>query len=355
MSATDASTVTTAALSGLRELVAAEFPRSRARGYLDTATYGLPPQRTLDALAGAVEQWRDGAPLTVWEEDGERCRELFAELLGVAPEVVALTPAVSVAAGLVAATLEPAPGANLVVHEREFASNLATPLEHLADAVDDRTTLVAVSAVQFSDGAVVDLEPFKASPALLFVDATQALGAVPVDLRGVDFVAAAAYKWLLGPRGICVLSVAPDRVAGIRPWFAGWKSRRDPFDTSFCSDPPLADDARRLDVSLPWLLTGGLRSSLELVAEAGIDRVGAHNMSLARELCAGLGLPVPSSPIVKARVTRPLDAAASLASRGVTALAHSDGVRVGFHLYNDETDVRSALDALAPFAEGVQE
>lgn len=59
------------------------------------------------------------------------------------------------------------------------------PLEHIADVVTSRTTLVAVSAVQSADGRVADLDALhaasRATGARVLLDTTQAVGWLPVD------------------------------------------------------------------------------------------------------------------------------------------------------------------------------
>src|SRR5215471_4219099 len=90
--------------------------------YLDTATYGLPPRETVDVMHRAVDGWQSGTAdwVRAWDMAGEDARTSFARLIGVAPDTVALEPAVSVGVGLVAATLTAAD--QVVVPEDEFPS-----------------------------------------------------------------------------------------------------------------------------------------------------------------------------------------------------------------------------------------
>ena len=345
---------------------AGEYRREDVSGYLDTASYGLPPRSAVAATERALADWQQRVEWERWEEDGERCRELFAALVGARPLDIALVPAVSVAAGLVAASLPAARGDNVVVYEREFTSNLfpwlaleergvevrLRPLEALADAVDGRTALVAVSAVQSATGAVADLAALKETGARLFVDATHAVAAVPLDARGADYVAAAAYKWLLCPRGVGFLYVRPERLAEVQPWTAGWKSRREPYGNYYAPPRDLAEDARRLDVSLPWLLMPGARSSLELLAGIGIERIAAHDLELARRFAAELGRLEPSSPIVHVDVGNADEAVRRLRAVRVTCAARAGAIRLSFHLYNSDVDVDLALEAIAPVHAG---
>jgi len=345
-------------------LAPSEYEGIRTAGYLDTATYGLPPRSTLAALERALAGWREWEDWHRWEEDGEACRALFGRLVGAGPEDVALLPALSAAAGIVAASLPAGPGDNVVLYEREFHSALLPwmplerlgvelrfrPLERLAEAVDERTALVAVSSVQSADGQVADLEALGKTGARLFVDATQSLGALPIDVGGIDYLGAAAYKWLCCPRGLCFFYVRRERLAEIEPWLAGWKSTVDPYERYYGPPSELTEDARRLDTSLPWFVAAGARPSLELVAGLEVERIGEHDLRLARAFAEELGLPEPLSPIVQVRVADAEAALAQLERVGVRCAGRAGALRFSFHLYNTEEDVVRAVDAVRVFA-----
>ena len=334
-----------------------------ARGYLDTGTYGLPPRSSVEAVERALAGWRGREPWLQWEEDGEACRALFAGLVGARPQDVALLPALSSAAGIVAASLRAGPGDNVVLCEDDFTSTLlpwrglesrgvelrARPLASLPEAIDGRTALVAVSSVQSSDGALADLGALKASGVPLFVDVTQAVGAVPVDVEGVDYLAAHPYKWLLSPRGLAFLYVRRERLQEIEPWTSGWKARTRPYE-HYCGFPQVSEDARRLDVSLSWLVAAGARPSLELVAGLGVERIASHDLELARRFAAELGLPEPASPIVRVEIADAETAVERLRAAGISCAVRAGSVRFCFHLYNDRADVELALEALTPAA-----
>ena len=339
-------------------LAPSEF--TNARGYLDTTTFGLPPTRTIQALETAVGDWAARADWMKWEEDGERCRELFAELSGVGAAQVALMPAAAVAAGAVAASLPAQRGDNVVVHADDFTSTVlafealksrgveirAVSLEQLAGSVDARTQLVAVSLVQSADGRLVDLPALLETGARLFVDGSQALGGVEVDASRIDYFVCHAYKWLLCPRGFGFLSIRPDRLEELVPWLAGWKARSDPYEHFYGIPEQLASDARLHDVSLPWLLAAGSRASLELLTELGPARIAAHNLALAEQFAQALGAPAPVSPIVRIDVADVEGGAERLRAAGVACAVRAGWVRVAFHLYNDEADVALAADAV---------
>ena len=165
-----------------------------------------------------------------------------------------------------------------------------------------------------------------------------------LDLEGVDFLAVAAYKWLLCPRGLAFLHVNPARLADIDPWHAGWKNAAD---GGYYGQPrALAADARRLDVSLPWLLAEAAIPSLELISGLGVEAIAAHDLGLARRFCQGLGLPTTGSAIVRVETQDADTVAARLESARIRCAVRAGSVRVAFHLYNDEADVDRALEVL---------
>jgi selenocysteine lyase/cysteine desulfurase len=306
----------------------------------------------------ALDGWRDWQSWFDWEQDGEICRRLFAELVGAAPTEVSLQPAVSAAIGIVAASLPVANGDNVVCYENEFQSALfpwvslerqgvevrTAPLERLAEAVDGRTRLVAVSSVQSADGRVADLAALRATGARILVDGTQSVGAMPIELDHIDYLAVHGYKWLLCPRGLSFLWVRPELLLELEPWQAGWKSRSDPYERYYGLPRELTEDARRLDTSLPWLLAAGSRRSLELLNRLGVERIAEHDLALARRFCEGLDIPETGSPIVRVPGTEA--DIERLSAAGIRCAGRAGAVRFAFHLYNDEADVDLALAAL---------
>jgi selenocysteine lyase/cysteine desulfurase len=200
--------------------------------------------------------------------------------------------------------------------------------------------------VQSANGAVVDLAALVDTGARLFVDATQAVGAIPVDVSGVDYFAAHAYKWLCSPRGLAFFYVDRKRLDEITPWTAGWKSRERPYE-NYYGLPDLTEDARRLDVSLAWMIAAGARPSLELITRLGIERISKHDLALTELFSRELGLPEdPASPIVRVSV-RDTDAVVErLRERGVSCSVRAGSIRFCFHFYNGADDVDLALAAL---------
>ena len=98
---------------------AAEFqPRGT---YLNSATMGLPPRATLDALAGAIDEWRQGiAHAPGYDAVIASARASFARLVHVPASTVAIGSQVSPLVSYVAAAVPS--GSTVLVPEGEFTS-----------------------------------------------------------------------------------------------------------------------------------------------------------------------------------------------------------------------------------------
>ena len=263
------------------------------------------------------------------------------------------------AAELVALAAASVPeGARVLSPEREFTSLLfpflvrgcelrTVPVSALAGAIDDRTDVVAFSAVQSSDGEVADLEAIAAAArahgALTAVDATQAIGWLPLDAELFDAVVCAGYKWLLSPRGTAYVSLSEELLERAPALHANWWAGEDPHDSYYGPPLRLAADARRLDSSPAWFSWIAAEQCLRVLADVGIDAIHAHDVALANRFRSGLGLPPGDSAIVSAEVP---GAAEKLARAGIMAATRAGSLRASFHLYNREDDVDAALDAL---------
>ncbi len=258
--------------------------------------------------------------------------------------------------GLVAASV-PA-GARVLAPEREFTSLLwpflvrgcelrTVPVSALADAIDDRTNVVAFSAVQSSDGEVADLAAVAAAArahgALTAVDATQAIGWLPLDAELFDAVVCSGYKWLLSPRGTAYLSLSEEALERAPALHANWWAADDPYESYYGAPLRLAAGARRLDTSPAWFSWIAAEECLRVLAGIGVEAIHAHDVALANRFRAGLGLPPGDSAIVSAEVP---GAAEKLARAGIMAASRAGSLRASFHLYNRDDDVDAALDAL---------
>ena len=332
--------------------------------YLNTASYGFPPAPAWDALQSALDDWCHGrASWEDWSQAVGRSRRAFAELVHVPEDWVVAGANVSSLAGLIAASLPV--GSCVLVPETEFTSNLypwiaqahrgvrviTVPLGELLHSITPATTVVAVSSVQSNDGTVTSLDEVADAAAevgaFVFVDASQACGWLPTSADRVDFLACGAYKWLMAPRGSAFMTIRPEHLEWVVPAAAGWFAAEDPHGSYYGPEFRLAKDARRLDVSPAWFSWVGTAPALETVLEIGVDNIHQHDVGLANRFRAGLGLGPGSSAIVAAEVD---GADEKLRAAGVLASTRAGKMRAAFHLYNTESDVDRALDALTSSA-----
>jgi selenocysteine lyase/cysteine desulfurase len=329
-------------------------------GYLNTASYGLPPRPAWDAMQAAMDDWRVGR--TSWERWGdatERAREAFARLVHVDPADVAVGAQVSQVLAPVAAALPD--GAEVVAPDIEFTSNLfpwlaqadrgvrvrPVPPDRVADAIGPGTDLVAFSLVHSMTGQLSGYQEIVAAArghgAAVVVDATQAAGWLPFDAGLADVVAVGAYKWLMSPRGTAFAYLSPRVRERMRPSAAGWYAGEDVHDSYYGPPLRLAASARRFDISPAWFAWIGTAPALEVVERIGVEAIHEHDVALANRFRKGLGLPSGDSAIVSVDVP---GAEQRLAAAGVRAAVRGGRVRAAFHVYSTEHDVDLALDAL---------
>jgi selenocysteine lyase/cysteine desulfurase len=330
--------------------------------YLNTASYGLPPRPAWEALQAAQDEWRHGRTgFDGWDRSAGRSRALWARLHGVPEADVAIGPQVSPFVGLIASALEP--GTQVLGAREDFTSLLfpllvqesrgvrvrLVALEELAEAVDGSVDLVAVSAVQSSDGRLADLGTIAAAAAhhgaRTLVDATQACGWLPLDASRFDHVVSAGYKWLLAPRGTAFLYAGAEARERLTPHLAGWYAADPPMSNLYGPPLRLAETTKALDISPAWMSWVGQAPALELLESVGIERVHAHDTALAARFRDGLGLEAGEGAIVS--LDLPAEASDRLAAARVRCAGRGGLTRFSFHLANTEADVDRALDVLA--------
>jgi cysteine desulfurase / selenocysteine lyase len=292
-----------------------EFPVCQEKVYLAHAAVCPLPARVVGALQRYLEQVIRGGQFEYLHAAAEEgARTLAAQLLGAKAGEIAFIPSTSAGLSMVAAGLDWKPGDGVVLPQGDFPSNVhpwrelarrgvrvkaipstadgAITVEDVAAALDDRTRLVALSSVHYATGAWTDIDAvgaFLLERGVLFcVDAIQSFGALPLSVRNVDFLAADAHKWMLGPQGMGILFVRSERFRELHPPLVGWKSvvaNKDFTDQRL----EFPDTARRYEPgSLNALGIIGIHAALGLLAEVGIEAIASRLSALRARLLAGL-------------------------------------------------------------------
>jgi L-cysteine/cystine lyase len=352
-----------------------QYPVLDRVAYMNSGTEGPVPARAADAARAQIELETTGgrAGKAHFERVMGMASELrasYAGVLGCDPDEVALTGSTTDGVNTVLSGLDLRPGDEIVTTDEEHPGLLAplgrarvrcgvtvrvVPFDEIASAVSPSTRLVACSHVSWVGGKVVDVAALRSTGVPVLLDAAQAIGAVPVDVRelGVGFYACSGQKWLSGPEGSGCLYVRRERLDElVVPW-PGYSSVLDPQDA--LSFEPAAG-AARLDQGFPV----GLRSawalaSLGVLADAGWEWVFERAASMAASLASSLasrGLSVAPrgrSTLVSWRAEDPPAEVQRLAASGIVVRSitlHGGLVRASVGAWNSEEDIER-LVALA--------
>jgi cysteine desulfurase / selenocysteine lyase len=235
----------------------------------------------------------------------------------------------------------------------------------LIEAIDESTSVVAVSSVQYATGTVVDISRLRQSTvqvgARLIVDATQAAGAMPVDAAAwdADAVVASGYKWLGGHGGIALAVMSPLLLEQVPP-LTGWMGASDPFGFDATS-VSLANDARRYTQStMSYASMAGLVVAVEQLLTLGDARIEAHARSLAAMLVndvskydwqpfRSVGDPAGSPHIIS--LGHPRESVQAIVERlrshNIICGTRGGRIRISLAPYNDGSDVNALVEAFA--------
>jgi selenocysteine lyase/cysteine desulfurase len=339
---------------------------------------------------------RRSAPWTIrpadWFDEVERLRALFARLSGADADGVAVVPATSYGLAVAARNVTATAGDRVALLAGDFPSNLHTwhawarrggaevlTVERhegrswtaaLLDALDEPVRVVSVPAVHWIDGAAVDLEQVGARArdlgAVFVVDATQALGAVPLDVAAArpDYLVAAGYKWLLGPLGVSYLYVAAEHRDG-QPLEENWANRAgaEDFEDPRSSAAGYRAGARRFDVGQRsnFVLVPMATAALEQLLDWGVEGIAAAlepvTDGIEREAAARGLEPLPAELRGPHMLGIALPAGLAtgagerLAAEGVHVEVLGSVLRVSPHLHVTDHDVERLLGALDRLAE----
>ena len=363
------------------------FPITRRYAYLDNAAIAplaTPVRSTMEVFL--TRQAEEPFEREHWERLRGQVRNRVAELVATRPESVTFIKNTTTGLGLVAAGLDWESGDNVVGVDREFPANIYPWMDLRRKAVelrlyrsangridvgavsrlcDQRTRVLAVSAVQFWNGFRVDLSALgtalSGKEVLLIVDAIQAVGALRIDLSQlpVDFLCAGAQKWLLGPLGAGFAYVSPRMLERLHPAIIGTDSVvRD--EEYFDYELTLKPDARRFEEAspnYPGIL--GMGAAVNLLLRAGPLAVEATVLRLADrlreelprrgyELLLAPGKASERSGIVSFRHPRmvPVELHGRLRDAGIIISLRGDFLRASPHYYNSDTDLDRLLEAL---------
>jgi selenocysteine lyase/cysteine desulfurase len=359
--------------------------------YLNCAN--MAPQLRSVTAAGLEAVRRKAAPWKLsaadWFTGAEELRMLASQVMGAQANDVALVPAVSYGIAVAAKNIRVERGQSILILEDEFPSNVYTWrevakrrdarlltvqrhaeggwTEAVVQAINEETAVVSVPYCHWMDGSSIDLirvgERAREAGAALVIDASQSLGARPVDLDRVqpDFLVSVGYKWLLGPYGLGYLYVAPKWRENGSPLEQSWLARRGSEDFTRLIDyrDEYRQGARRFDMGefpqfvLAPMASAALRQTLAWGVEA-IERTLSRLTDDIAMRAADAGhevLPYEQRcrHMIGVRLSGGVPASlnAALATAGVYVSIRGDFMRVAPHLYNHASDIEQLFRVLA--------
>ncbi|WP_257457374.1 aminotransferase class V-fold PLP-dependent enzyme [Archangium lipolyticum] len=366
----------------------ARFPLFAERTYFATQCLGpTPSEMYVDLLEYARTLGLRNRSLPVWIERMGEFSRLLERLLAAEPGSVALRDSVTAAQAAIASAVTPRPERDRILYSaidfhssrylwsaqtrRGFSVEELRPEdgvllrpEEVLRHLDERVAIVALSLVSPRTGALLDIEPVvKAAHdagALVVLDAYQAVGVVPVDVRrlGADVVVGGTHKWLGGGGlGLAFLYVRPALAERLEPAFPGWIGHREMVGFAETYEP--APGSARFQQGTPAIepiYTG--RAGLRFVLETGVERLRERSVVLTTRMMdrahdAGLPVKTPREPERRGGMLcfDMEDGAAIvewMAALGIDIDTRPGaGVRVSPHPCNTEEECDRVIDELA--------
>ena len=377
----------------VKELRHLFFPVTRHNIYLNHASSGPLASPVARSIHEYVDDYRDfgGVHQTRWEEYERGAHRRLATLVNAHPDQIAFTASTGDGLTHIAQGLQWQEGDTIIGAEGEFPTNIYPWLnlqeqgvklhivptrnarivpEDIFAAIDEHTKLVSLSLVEFSTGYRNDIATIAAycheRGILCGMDAMQALGALDIDVQalGIDFMAAAAHKWLLGPQMCGILYVSDALLSKLTVPRRGWLSVENPFDF-FNYEQPLKTGAGRFEHSTPnGIAIIGLDAALGVFEsiDGGMQAIETRILGLTQHTIAGLerlGYPVVSpqgqnerSGLVcfRPHTERPeqtvVQLVDALADRRIYLAARGDVARISPHFYNTLAEIDVLLELL---------
>jgi cysteine desulfurase/selenocysteine lyase len=383
--------MTIAELHANEELRRREFPVAATRIFLGHGGVCPLPRRVAERIAHYALNATQGdqeALMPLFEI--QKSRELAARLLNADPGEIAFIGPTTLGLNLVANGLPLRKRDNVLIYHDDYPSNVY-PWMALADRgvevrlmnvrelgkiravdvqgqVDENTRLVALASCHFISGWRINLPAIgkylRERRILFCVDGIQTVGAFPTSVEYIDFLAADAHKWMLGPCAAGLLYVRKELHDVLKPSVLGWNNVRSP---GFVAQEAIVfrQGAHRYEAGSDNLLgLAGLTAAMELLLEVGVENIAQDLLRKRAWLVPALlekGYDVlqPGAPPENASSIVTLFRAGQdmtelhtrLTQAGVVTSLRTDRsgqnyIRLSPHFYNTDDELRRAVELL---------
>jgi selenocysteine lyase/cysteine desulfurase len=326
--------------------------------------------------------------------NGELLRAEFAKLINVSfPKRVVVIPSVSYGLASVARNLKIGRGEKIIVAAEQFPSNyypwqslcqetgaevkvIAPPTalsrrgeiwnERILDAIDSNTKTVSIGNVHWTDGTLFNLSEMRKRTrdvgALLIIDGTQSVGALPFDVAKIqpDALICAGYKWLLGPYSIGLAYYGEYFDEG-RPIEENWLNRlySEDFDQLVNYQPAYQEGSLRYEVGehSNFNLVPMMLKAIQQLNRWGVANIQAYCKSINKGALASLeekgywiedenyrsghlfGIRLLKNDQQKIKT--------ELHKNNIYVSFRGDAIRVSPNVYNDVDDMNKLVKALS--------
>jgi kynureninase len=228
-------------------------------------------------------------------------------------------------------------------------------MEKLLSAIDETTLIVPISQVLFRSSFIVDtraiIERAHRVGAYVILDAFQATGTIPLDVRGLgaDFAVGGVLKWLCGGPGVAYLYVREDLRAKLRPSLTGWIAHQRPFAFETGAIDPREDSFRYLNGTPHIPALYACRPGLDILNKVGIAAIREKSIRMTTRLIDGAKLrgwrvntpenPAERAGTVSIECPHAFEVCRELLAREILVdYRPKAGVRVSPHFYNREEE-----------------
>jgi kynureninase len=369
-----------------------EFPTLASGIHLLSHSLGPVPRATRESMLAYYQAWEHHASEDAWAaswwEMSTRVGDRIGHLLGGDPGSVQIQPNASIALSSVASCFDfkEAERNKIVTSALDFPSmeyiwdaqarlganihvvhtddGITVELEHILDAIDDTTCLVALSHVSFRSSYRVDVQPIVERAhkhgAMVLLDVYQSVGALVLQASEweVDFLIGGTIKWLCGGPACGYLYVRPELQNDLAPRLTGWVAHAVPFD--FAPAPmQYTDSVRRFaqgTPSIPALYS--VLPGLQIIEEVGVETIQSESQRRTEwmiEFALEKGWKINSPAHVEDRGASVMiyvedgpEMVKRLAERKVFVDSRPGvGLRMSPHFFNTDEEVREAMEILA--------
>ena len=358
-----------------------EFPILDRTTYMISNSLGAMPRGVYEGLRSYASSWGERG-VRAWEEGwwdmAVRVGDKIAPLIGAGPGEISLHQNVTLTQAVISSCFDfRGPRNKIVMVELEFPSiqyfyheqqrlgarveviptpdHIRIDLDKLLAAIDETTLLVPISQVLFRSSYIVDaraiVERAHRVGAHLILDAFQAAGTIPLDVRGlgVDFAVGGVLKWLCGGPGVAYLYVREDLRSKLRPALTGWMAHRNPFAFETGAIDPCNDSFRYLNGTPHIPALYACQPGLEILNKIGIVAIREKSVRMTAGLIEGARsrgwrVNTPENPVERAGTVsvecpHANEVCRELLARDILVdYRPKAGVRISPHFYNREDE-----------------